>query len=151
LLENIKIANRHAGYKDVVWACEKAGLTQMIENLPEKYETKLGENGSLLSSGQKQKLNIARAILRQTPVFLLDEVTSDLDGAAEKEILSIIQNIATQSIVIFISHKASSLMGCDQIYVMADGQFVAQGSHNQLINNNTLYRKLFSGNENEPA
>ncbi|EGD46914.1 ABC transporter related protein [Ruminiclostridium papyrosolvens DSM 2782] len=141
--ENIMLANPSATFDKIVEVCEIVGLSDLINKMPDGYDTKLGENGSFLSSGQKQKLNIARALIRHSPIILLDEITSDLDGSAEKEIVKIVQDISKSSIVLFISHKISSIEQCDEVILIDEGQVVANGPHKSLIEDNVLYQNLF--------
>lgn len=141
--ENIMLANPSATFDKIVEVCEIVGLSDLISKMPDGYDTKLGENGSFLSSGQKQKLNIARALIRHSPIILLDEITSDLDGSAEKEIVKIVQDISKSSIVLFISHKISSIEQCDEVILIDEGQVVANGPHKSLIEDNVLYQNLF--------
>ena len=149
LINNIKLANTDIPDSEIKKVCERVGLTEVAEALPEGYNTKLGENGSFLSSGQKQRINIARALVRNSPVFLLDEVTSDLDGKSEKEIVCLIREMANQSLIIFISHKLTSIVSSDRIFVMQSGVLQAQGTHEQLMAENELYQDLFKQNEED--
>lgn len=141
--ENLMLANLSVTFEKIVESCKIVGLSDLISKMQDGYDTKLGENGSLLSSGQKQKLNIARALIRHSPIILLDEITSDLDGSAEKEIVKIIQDISKSSIVLFISHKISSIEQCDEVILIDEGQVVAKGPHKSLIEDNVLYQNLF--------
>lgn len=151
LLNNIKIANVNASDKEIMDICDKIGFGDLVKTLADKYETHLGENGSRLSSGQKQKLSIARALLRTSDVILLDEVTSDLDGKAEKEILDVISELSKTKIVIFISHKVTSIINSDKIFLLESGKLADEGNHSELMNGNALYRELFWLQNNEGA
>lgn len=144
LLNNILLADAHQLPEEVKRACERAGLAAYVGSLPEGYDTVLNEGGSSLSSGQKQKINMARMMIKKTPVYILDEVTSDLDGVAEKEIMGIIREVAQSAIVLFITHRAAPLMECDRIYVMSEGHIVADGTHAELLDQNELYREMFA-------
>ncbi|MDO5376836.1 MAG: ABC transporter ATP-binding protein [Clostridia bacterium] len=144
LLNNILLADARQLPEEVKRACERAGLAAYVGSLPEGYDTVLNEGGSSLSSGQKQKINMARMMIKKTPVYILDEVTSDLDGVAEKEIMGIIREVAQSAIVLFITHRAAPLMECDRIYVMSEGHIVADGTHAELLERNELYREMFA-------
>lgn len=149
LINNIKVANPEISDSEIIKACERVGLSEIVETLPDGYNTRLGENGSSLSSGQKQRINIARALIRKSSVILLDEVTSDLDGKSEKEIVSLIHEMANQSLIIFISHKLTSIVSSDKIFVMHHGVLQAQGTHEQLIAEDKLYQDLFKQDEED--
>lgn len=141
--ENIMLANPSVSFEDIVRVCDIVGLSDLVSKLPAGYDTKLGENGSFLSSGQKQKINIARALIRNSPIILFDEITSDLDGVSEKEVIKIIQDIAKTSIVFFISHKISSIEQSDEVILMDEGKLVIKSTHQLLIIDNVLYQNLF--------
>ena len=149
--ENLRIAAPDASLQKIIQACQQAGIAPYIDSLPEKYQTIIEENGSSLSSGQKQKLNLARAILRDSDVLLLDEVTANLDGAAEKEILAVLKEISRHKIVLLISHKISSLIDCDWIYLIQDGAVAADGTPSQLLENNQMFQNLFAQKRSEES
>lgn len=149
LMNNILLADVHKSPEEAKRACERAGLAAFADSLPERYDTVLNEGGSSLSSGQKQKINMARMMIKKTPVYILDEVTSDLDGVAEKEIMGMIREVAQRAIVLFITHRVAPLMECDRIYVMAEGRFVADGDHAQLLKQSELYREMFAKRQTE--
>ena len=120
-----------------------AGIDGFIDSLPDKYDTVVGEGGSTLSSGQRQKLNIARALLKKSKILIFDETTANLDGKSEKNVISILKEISRHSIVIFISHKVSSIVQSDRIFLMENGSIVDSGTHEQLSKDNYTYRELF--------
>ena len=103
----------------------------------------LGDNGLRLSSGQMQKLNFIRALMRNGKLYILDEITSDLDGAAEQDFVYYIREIAKKYIVILITHRISSVINSDRTYVLSDGKVESQGTHGDLIRSSALYRELF--------
>ncbi len=143
ILNNIKFANPDVSDKEVIDICKKVDLDEYINTLPEKYETVIGEGASTFSSGQKQKLSIARALLRNTKIYIFDEVTSNLDGKSEKLVVSIIKELSENSVVIFISHKVSSIIESDEIFLIDEGVVAERGDHNYLIQNSKLYCELF--------
>lgn len=147
ILNNIKLGNPDASDKEAIDICKKVGLHAYINTLPEKYETVIGEGASLLSSGQKQKLSIARALLRNTPVYIFDEVTANLDGESEKLVVSILKELSKNSIVFFISHKLSSIIACDEIFLIDKGVLIERGNHDYLIQNSKLYCELFKNTD----
>ena len=127
--------------------CMKIGIHQYIAELPEGYDTVVNEEGTLFSSGQKQKINVARAILRNSPIMIFDETTSNLDGKSEKEILYILKDMSKDHIIILISHRISSIMLSDKIFLMDRGKLSESGRHDELIEKSSLYYKLFKSLE----
>jgi ATP-binding cassette subfamily B protein len=140
---NLSLANERASSDDIYGACRMAGIDGFIDSLPDKYDTVVGEGGSTLSSGQRQKLNIARALLKKSKILIFDETTANLDGKSEKNVISILKEISRHSIVIFISHKVSSIVQSDRIFLMENGSIVDSGTHEQLSEDNYTYRELF--------
>ena len=114
-----------------------------IEKLPNEYETIIGENGIKLSGGQKQRLSIARAILKDSPIILLDEATSSLDSESEAVIQKAIENLTKNKTTIIIAHRLSTIMNCDKILVFDNGQIVDEGSHEFLVKNSSIYKNLY--------
>jgi ATP-binding cassette subfamily B protein len=143
ILSNIKFANPNVSDKEVIDICKKINLDEYINTLSERYETIIGEGASIFSSGQKQKLSIARALLRNSKIYIFDEVTSNLDGKSEKLVVSIIKELSKNSVVFFISHKVSSIIESDEIFLIDGGVVAERGDHNYLIQNSKLYCELF--------
>ncbi len=142
-LENIAFFYDDISDKQIINAYKKAGLAEFIEELPERYETKVGENGCKLSGGQKQKLNIARAIVSEADILLFDESTSDLDGTAEQEILRVLTEIANDKIVIHATHREASVKAAKQVLFMENGRIQIRGRHEELLRISRGYRELF--------
>lgn len=143
ICQNLLIANPSAEMTDIELACREADIYDFIMSLPEQFDTVIGEGGSTLSSGQKQKLGIARALLRKSDLLILDEVTANLDGEAEQEVLSVLLKLRKHAAVLLISHRASSIMKADTIFVVDEGKIAAFGSHASLCDECTLYQQLF--------
>lgn len=120
--------------------CEVVGLINFIEGLPERYLTDVGENGKLLSSGQKQKIALVRAMLCDCSMFLFDEETSDLDFLTEKETVKLLNRLGKEHIVIRVSHRLISIASSDLIFIIKDGQIVNAGTHAQLLEDSPEYR-----------
>jgi ATP-binding cassette, subfamily B (MDR/TAP), member 1 len=125
-------------------ACELAGISQVIENLPQGYNTLLGSDGLLLSGGEKQRLAFARAIIRDPKILILDEPTSALDKKSEGQIQSTLRQIASNRTVIVIAHRLDTIKNADSIAVLDSGKVVEQGTHEELIQSGQLYRSLFT-------
>jgi len=140
---NILYGNASASDDEIINACKFAAAKEFIEKLPNKYETIIGENGIKLSGGQKQRLSIARAILKDSPIILLDEATSSLDSESEAVIQKAIENLTKNKTTIIIAHRLSTIMNCDKILVFDNGQIVAEGSHEFLVNNSLIYKNLY--------
>ena len=140
---NILYGNASASDNEIISACKFAAAQDFIEKLPNKYETIIGENGIKLSGGQKQRLSIARAILKDSSIILLDEATSSLDSESESVIQQAIENLTKNKTTIIIAHRLSTVMNCDKILVFESGQIVAEGSHEFLVNNSSIYKNLY--------
>ena len=115
-MENIKIGNKNASEEEVIEACKKASIHEFILSLPNGYETKVSELGSNLSSGEKQRIGLARAFLKDSDVLILDEPTSNLDALNEGEILKSIKENCSDKTIVLISHRKSTTAICDKVY-----------------------------------
>ena len=140
---NILYGNASASNDEIINACKFAAAQDFVEKLPNKYETIIGENGIKLSGGQKQRLSIARAILKDSPIILLDEATSSLDSESENVIQKAIENLTKNKTTIIIAHRLSTIMNCDKILVFDSGQIVDEGSHEFLVKNSSIYKNLY--------
>ena len=140
---NILYGNASASDDEIINACKFAAAQDFVEKLPKKYETIIGENGIKLSGGQKQRLSIARAILKDSPIILLDEATSSLDSESEAVIQKAIENLTKNKTTIIIAHRLSTIMNCDKILVFDSGQIVDEGSHEFLVKNSSIYKNLY--------
>ena len=140
---NILYANPHASDNDFMRACKYAAADEFIENLPEKYETTVGENGVKLSGGQKQRISIARAILKDSPIILLDEATSSLDNESEKIVQNAINNLIKDKTTLIIAHRLSTIHNSEKILVMEKGKIIGEGNHEELIKYNLKYKSLY--------
>ena len=140
---NILYGNASASDDEIINACKFAAAQDFVEKLPNKYETIIGENGIKLSGGQKQRLSIARAILKDSPIILLDEATSSLDSESEAVIQKAIENLTKNKTTIIIAHRLSTITNCDKILVFDDGQIVDEGSHEFLVKNSSIYKNLY--------
>ncbi len=141
--ENILYANPSASEQELMNSCRFAAAEEFIERLPEKYETKIGENGVRLSGGQKQRLSIARAILKKSPIILLDEATSSLDAESEEIVKNAIRNLTKNKTTLVIAHRLSTIHNADKIFVVKNGKLIDSGNHQNLIKNCEYYKSLY--------
>ncbi|MFV0562572.1 ABC transporter ATP-binding protein [Malaciobacter mytili] len=144
IYNNIKIANSKASKEEIINAARLAQIHDFIETLPKGYETKAGDRGANLSGGQKQRITIARAILRDTPIVVLDEATAFADPENEEEIVKALANLTSNKTVIMIAHRLSTIKDADQIIVFDKGKIVESGKHKELLQNNKIYKKLWN-------
>ena len=140
---NIAYANPSATQKEIEAAAKYSFANEFIDKLPEKYETLIGENGVRLSGGEKQRLSIARAILKKTPIILLDEATSSLDADTESKIQKAINFLTKGRTTIVIAHRLSTILNSDKICVVDNGQVVQTGTHDELLNNSKIYKNFY--------
>lgn len=143
IFNNIKIGKKDATREEVVKAAETARCHEFIEKLPDGYNTMVGEGGATLSGGEKQRISIARAILKDTPIVLLDEATAFLDPENEKHVQEAIDELVTSKTLIIIAHRLSTIVGADQILVLENGELTEQGKHEELIKNDRFYSRLW--------
>ena len=140
---NILYANSDATEEEIFEAAQNSFASEFIEKLPKKYDTIIGENGVRLSGGEKQRLTIARAILKKTPIILLDEATSSLDAETESKIQKAIQFLTKGRTTIVIAHRLSTILNADKIYVIDKGKVADEGKHNELLNTSDIYRNFY--------
>jgi len=140
--DNIAYHNQKAGLEEVRRAAQAANAAEFIENLPNGYDTQLGERGMKLSGGQRQRLSIARAIFKDPPILILDEATSHLDTQSEREVQIAIENLMRGRTVFVIAHRFSTIQRSDRIIVMQDGKIVEEGTNESLLRGAGVYKKL---------
>ena len=141
---NIAYANLNATDEQITKACEYAAADEFIKKLPQSYNTIIGENGIRLSGGQKQRISIARAVLKDTPIILLDEATSSLDAESEEKVQNAIINLTKNKTTLVIAHRLSTIIRADKIIVLNQGKIVDTGTHDVLLKNSDIYRNLYS-------
>lgn len=142
--ENLLLAKKRATEVDISEACRKANILDFIDSLPDKFDTLIGERGIKLSGGQKQRLAIARIMLKDPDIVIFDEATSSLDSENEKAIVSAIHSLSQGKTLITISHRLSTVLSCDRVIVMDQGEIVACGRHQDLRGTNQIYDLLFA-------
>lgn len=143
--ENISLHNPDATLEEISEAAKKAGADEFIQKLPKRYDTLLGEHGGGLSGGEKQRLALARALLGNPSMLILDEATSNLDTVSEMDIHNAIRQLRSDNVsVILIAHRLTTVTGCDKIFVMQNGKIIESGTHKQLLKEQGLYKKMWS-------
>lgn len=142
IYNNIKFGNPNASKKDIIQAAKKARCHEFISNLRDGYDTVIGEGGSTLSGGEKQRISIARAILKDAPIIILDEATASIDPENEYLIQGAISELTRGKTIITIAHRLSTIQNADKIIVMNNGKIEQQGTHNELINKEGIYKEF---------
>jgi ATP-binding cassette, subfamily B, bacterial MsbA len=140
---NISYAKEDASDEEINQACEYAAADEFINKLPEKYNTLIGENGIRLSGGQKQRISIARAILKKSPIILLDEATSSLDAESEEIVQNAISNLTKNKTTLVIAHRLSTIHNANKIFVLKHGVILDSGNHDKLIDQCDEYKSLY--------
>jgi subfamily B ATP-binding cassette protein MsbA len=140
---NIAYANHDASDEEIIDAAKKALADDFIDKLPQKYETQIGEDGVRLSGGEKQRLSIARAILKKTPIILLDEATSSLDAETENKIQQGLNYLTKDKTTLVIAHRLSTILNSEKIFVLDKGKLIAEGTHAELLENSSIYKNFY--------
>ena len=143
ILNNIKYANLNATDEDIKEAARLSFSSEFIDLLPNKYNTMIGENGIRLSGGEKQRLSIARAFLKNSKIILLDEATSSLDSETEKKIQDALSFLTKGKTTLVIAHRLSTVLNSHKIYVIDKGEVIAEGNHNELMKNSPVYKNFY--------
>lgn len=143
IIDNMRVANQNASIEEIKDACKKASCHDFIMSLPNGYETIIGESGSNLSGGERQRLTIARALLKDSPIVLLDEATAYSDPDNEAEIQKSIDALVENKTVIMIAHRLSTIIGADKIIVLNNGEIEAEGTHKELLGKSETYAKMW--------
>ena len=143
VLNNIKYARPEATNEEIYQAAEQSMCTEFINNLESGYETMIGENGVKLSGGEKQRLSIARAFLKQSKIILLDEATSSLDSETEDKIQKALSQLTLNKTTIVIAHRLSTILNSDKIYVVDNGKIIDSGNHEKLLINSKVYKNFY--------
>jgi subfamily B ATP-binding cassette protein MsbA len=141
---NIAYANMNASQEEIIQAAKYSFANDFIQKLPKQYDTIIGENGVRLSGGEKQRLSIARAILKKSPIILLDEATSSLDAETEDKIQKAINFLTKGRTTIVIAHRLSTILNSDKIYVIDKGSVVGKGKHEDLLASSDIYKNFYN-------
>ena len=140
---NIAYADPNASQNEIIEASRFAAADEFIDKLPDSYETIIGENGVRLSGGQKQRISIARAILKKSPIILLDEATSSLDAESEQIVQNAITNLTKNKTTLVIAHRLSTILSADKIFVLKNGSIIDNGNHDSLMKTSSEYKSLY--------
>ena len=143
IMENIRYGKQDATEEQIIAAAKMAEADEFIQDLPQKYDTNIGENGIIISGGQRQRIAIARAILYNAPILLLDEATSALDPISENLVKNALTKLMAGKTTIVIAHRLSTIMHADKICVIMNGKIVESGTHQELLDKNGKYKKLY--------
>ena len=144
---NIKFGRQDATHEEVIAAAKKACCHDFISQLPNGYDTVIGEGGSSLSGGQKQRISIARAIMKDAPVVILDEATANVDPENEKDLMDAIEALTNEKTIIMIAHRLKTVRHADQILVVDKGRIVQKGTHEQLMTQDGIYKRFVDARE----
>lgn len=144
---NIKFGRPEASHEEVVEAAKKACCHEFISKLPDGYNTVIGEGGATLSGGEKQRISIARAIMKDAPIIILDEATANVDPENEKELVKAVDALTKEKTIIMIAHRLKTVRHADQIVVVDQGQIVQKGTHEELMQQEGIYRRFVDSRE----
>lgn len=145
--DNLRLVKENVTDEEIKRACKLACLDEYIQALPDKYDTIVGEGGIMLSGGQRQRLSIARAFIQETEIILFDEATSALDNVTQTRIQTAINNLKENCTILIIAHRLSTIINCDRILVIDDGKIVGEGTHDELLKSNKVYKKLYDSEQ----
>ena len=145
---NILYANPTASEKEFFDVARKSSVTDFVEKLPQQFDTVIGENGIRLSGGEKQRISIARAMLKKSPVILLDEATSSLDAETESKIQTAMEILTKNKTTLVIAHRLSTILNANKIFVVDKGKIVDSGTHKELIENSKIYKSFYQKQAN---
>ena len=140
---NIKYANENASDEEIEKVAILSNSDDFIKQLPNKYETIIGENGVRLSGGEKQRISIARAMLKKSSIILLDEATSSLDSETENKIQEALEKLTKNKTTIVIAHRLSTILSANRIYLIDDGVVVNSGKHEELLSKSKIYKNFY--------
>ena len=144
--ENIRLGNKEATDEEIIEVCKKSACHAFIMNLPNGYDTRVGEGGGHLSGGERQRISIARAMLKNAPIVILDEATSYIDPENEALIQNALANLVKGKALIIIAHRLKTIVDADRIFVIKDGKLNSYGNHEELLKSSELYKEMYATN-----
>ena len=147
IANNIRFGQEDASMEKVIEAAKKACCHDFIMALPDGYETVIGEGGASLSRGEKQRISIARAIMKDAPIIILDEATANVDPENEKELMEAIDALTKEKTIFMIAHRLKTVRNADRILVLNQGRIVQQGRHEELIQQEEIYKRFVESRE----
>lgn len=147
IANNIRFGKPNAAIEEVMEAAKKARCHDFIMALPEGYDTMIGEGGASISGGERQRITIARAIMKDSPIIILDEATANVDPENEVQLTEAIEELTKNKTIIMIAHRLKTVRHADQILVLDGGKIVQQGKHEELMKQEGIYRSLVSERE----
>ena len=147
IANNIRFGQEDAPMEKVIEAAKKACCHDFIMALPDGYETVIGEGGASLSGGEKQRISIARAIMKDAPIIILDEATANVDPENEKELMEAIDALTKEKTIFMIAHRLKTVRNADRILVLNQGRIVQQGRHEELIQQEGIYKRFVESRE----
>lgn len=147
VINNLRMGHGEVSEHEIIAACQRIGIHEEIMELPKGYKTMVEKGGKNFSSGQKQKMGFARVMLSRADLILLDEVTSDLDGTAEKQVCDLMEELAKKAILLNISHKPESLTRSNKVFLIENGRIAGSGTHQDMLKEYKQYRDLFEREE----
>jgi subfamily B ATP-binding cassette protein MsbA len=145
--ENIAYGRPDATEEEIIEAARLANAIEFIEKMPHGFDTLVGERGVTLSGGQMQRIGIARAVVRNSPILILDEPTSSLDSEAEKIVMAALENLMEGRTIITIAHRLNTICNVDKIIVLSDGRIAEEGSHEELMKKGGIYSELYKAQQ----
>ena len=140
--ENIRLGNKEATDEEIIEVCKKSACHDFIMNLPEQYQTVIGEGGASLSGGEKQRISIARAMIKNAPIIIFDEATANVDPENEDKLQLAMEELTRNKTVIMIAHRLKTIKNANQILVLANGKIMQKGTHEELIQTDGIYRNF---------